>query len=156
VGQPSMKIFRAISLYFVAALFLYAGIDKAFHYGGFVNALGGYVLVPEGLERFLAAPLILAELLAGVGLLIKSWRSSAALLAVVLLAVFTIALAINQQLAPGVECGCWFTITLGKATASHIVQNLILLGLAFTIWLEERRTETSQISLEPSLERSSS
>jgi uncharacterized membrane protein YphA (DoxX/SURF4 family) len=151
-----MKIVRAISLLFVAALFLYAGIDKAFHYGGFVKALDGYVLVPEGLERYLALPLILTELLVGVGLLLKPWRSPAALAAVLLLSVFTVALAINQRLAPGVECGCWFTITLGKATASHVVQNLILLGLALTIWLEERRADSSPIALEASLERSSS
>lgn len=135
-----MKIVRALSLVLLAALFLYAGLDKLFHYGGFVKALGGYVLVPDGLERFLALPVILAELLAGAGLLIKVWRVSAALLAAVLLCAFTVALAVNQVYAPGAECGCWFTVTLGKATSSHIFQNVLLLGLAVSIWLDERRT----------------
>jgi Methylamine utilisation protein MauE len=81
---------------------------------------------------------ILAELLVGAGLLFKPWRSPAALLAAVLLTAFTVALAINQRYAPGVECGCWFTVTLGKASASHIIQNLILLGLALSVWLDER------------------
>ena len=72
-----MKVVRALSLVFLAALFLYAGIDKLFHYGGFVKALGGYVLVPDGLERHLALPVILAELLVGAGLLIKAWRAPA-------------------------------------------------------------------------------
>jgi uncharacterized membrane protein YphA (DoxX/SURF4 family) len=134
-----MKYVRALSVWFLAALFLYAAIDKAFHYGGFVKALGGYVLVPDGLEQYLALPVILCELLIGIGLLFKPWRPPAALLATCLLAVFTIALAVNQRYAPGVECGCWFTVTLGRATASHILQNLILLGLAASIWLDERR-----------------
>jgi uncharacterized membrane protein YphA (DoxX/SURF4 family) len=134
-----MKIARSLSLVFLAVLFLYAGLDKLFHYGGFVKALGGYVLVPDGLERFLALPVILAELLAGAGLLIQIWRTPAALLAAVLLCAFTVALAVNQVYAPGAECGCWFTVTLGKATSSHILQNVLLLGLAVSIWLDERK-----------------
>lgn len=133
-----MKIVRTLSLLFLALLFLYAGIDKAFHYGGFVKALGGYILVPDGLERYFALPVILAELLVGAGLLFKPWRQPAALLGAILLTAFTVALAINQRYAPGVECGCWFTVTLGKASASHVVQNLVLLGLALSIWLDER------------------
>lgn len=136
-----MKIVRALSLVFLAALFLFAGVDKLFHYGGFVKALGGYVLVPEGLERHLAMPVILAELLVGVGLLLKAWRAPASLLAAILLFVFTVALAVNQRYAPGVECGCWFTVTLGKATSSHILQNVLLLGLAVSVWLDERRSD---------------
>ncbi|HWN42820.1 MAG TPA: MauE/DoxX family redox-associated membrane protein [Thermoanaerobaculia bacterium] len=136
-----MKTVRAISLVFLAALFLYAGVDKLFHYDGFVKALGGYVLVPEGLERHLALPVILAEILVGAGLLLKPWRAPASLLAAILLFVFTVALAVNQRYAPGVECGCWFTVTLGKATSSHILQNVLLLGLALSIWLDERGGE---------------
>jgi uncharacterized membrane protein len=133
-----MKWIRLLSIGFLALLFLFTGIDKAFHYGGFVKALGGYVLVPDGAERFLALPVILCEILVGAGLLVRTWRAPAALLATVLLTLFTIALAVNQRYAPGVECGCWFTVTLGRASASHIVQDLILLGLAASIWLDER------------------
>lgn len=133
-----MKLVRLLSLLLLAALFLYTGIDKAFHYSGFIKALGGYVLVPDGFERHLALPLIFSEILVGAGLLLASWRSAAALLATGLLAVFTLALAVNQHYAPGVECGCWFTVTLGTATTAHIVQNIILLGLAFSVWLDER------------------
>jgi uncharacterized membrane protein YphA (DoxX/SURF4 family) len=135
-----VKIVRSLSLVFLAALFLFAGVDKLFHYGGFVKALDGYVLVPEGLERHLAMPVILAELLVGAGLLLKAWRTPASLLAAILLSVFTVALAVNQRYAPGVECGCWFTVTLGKATSSHILQNVLLLGLAVSVWLDERRS----------------
>jgi uncharacterized membrane protein YphA (DoxX/SURF4 family) len=144
-----VKTVRALSLVFLAALFLYAGIDKLFHYGGFVKALGGYVLVPEGLERHLALPVILAELLVGAGLLIKVWRAPASLLAAVLLLAFTVALAVNQRYAPGVECGCWFTVTLGKATSSHILQNVLLLGLAVSVWLDERRPVPTLDPLDP-------
>jgi uncharacterized membrane protein len=134
-----MKWIRLLSVAFLSVLFLYAGVDKAFHYGGFVKALGNYVLVPDGAERFLALPVILSEILVGAGLLVRSWRAPAALSAAVLLAAFTVALALNQIYAPGLECGCWFTVTLGKASASHIVQNLLLLGMAVSVWLDERK-----------------
>ena len=134
-----MKWIRLLSIIFLALLFLFTGLDKAFHYGGFVKALAGYVLVPLGAERFLALPILLTEILVGIGLLVRSWRTSAALLAAALLALFTVALAVNQRFAPGVECGCWFTVTLGRASAAHIVQNVVLLGLAVSIWLDERK-----------------
>ena len=147
-----MRIARTFSLLFLAALFLFAGLDKAFHYGGFVKALAGYVVVPDGLERHLALPVILTELLVGVGLLVRSWRSAATLAAAALLSVFVVALAVNRLVAPEAECGCWFTLTLGRATGAHILLDLVLLGLAVTSWLEERRAVRT--SLEPSPERS--
>jgi uncharacterized membrane protein YphA (DoxX/SURF4 family) len=135
------KYVRIVSAAFLGLLFVYAGVDKAFHYGGFVKALGGYVLVPDGLESFLALPLILCEILAGVGLLVPAWRRPAALVAMVMLAAFTAAIAINQHYRPGAECGCWFTVTLGKASSAHVLQNLLLLGLAASIWLDERTAD---------------
>jgi uncharacterized membrane protein YphA (DoxX/SURF4 family) len=135
------RIVRIVSAAFLGLLFVYAGADKAFHYGGFVKALGGYVLVPDGMESFLAMPLILCEILAGVGLLVPAWRRPAALVAMVMLAVFTAAIAVNQHYRPGAECGCWFTVTLGKASTAHVLQNLVLLGLAASIWLDERTAD---------------
>jgi uncharacterized membrane protein YphA (DoxX/SURF4 family) len=135
------KYIRIVSAAFLGLLFVYAGADKAFHYGGFVKALGGYVLVPDGLESFLALPLILCEILTGVGLLVPAWRRPAALVALAMLAVFTAAIAINQHYRPGAECGCWFTVTLGKASTAHVLQNIVLLGLAASIWLDERTAD---------------
>ncbi|HTQ80620.1 MAG TPA: MauE/DoxX family redox-associated membrane protein [Thermoanaerobaculia bacterium] len=134
-----MKILRILSIGFLAGLFLFTGLDKAFHYSGFVKALDGYVLVPRGLGPHLALPLIACELWVGVSLLVRPWRPAAAAAATLLLTLFTIAFTVNQHYAPGAECGCWFTITVARATSFHIVQDLILLGLAATLWLEERR-----------------
>ncbi|HZF11589.1 MAG TPA: MauE/DoxX family redox-associated membrane protein [Thermoanaerobaculia bacterium] len=141
-----MKPLRAITLGFLALLFLYAGLDKAFHYGGFVKALDGYVLVPHGAGPHLALPLLACELLVGVGLLVRPWQPAAVRVATVLLALFTVALAVNQRYAPGAECGCWFTLTVSRATTSHIAQDLVLLALAVGLWVEERKaTSTTDI-----------
>ncbi|MCB1037730.1 MAG: hypothetical protein KDD47_28110, partial [Acidobacteria bacterium] len=68
------------------------------------------------------------------GLLFGSWRSRAALVGASTLAVFTVALVVNQFVAPGSVCGCWFSLTLAKSGSTHVALNLVLLGLALTVW----------------------
>lgn len=131
-----------ISATFLAAIFLFSGIDKTLHYSGFVNALSSYAVVPGSLAATLAPAVILAELWIGAGLLLRPWRQTAAACGAVLLMIFTAALAINQIYAPGAVCGCWFTFTLAESTGAHIAQNLVLSGLSWTLWLQARRPKT--------------
>jgi uncharacterized membrane protein YphA (DoxX/SURF4 family) len=125
-----------ISSYFLAAIFLFAGFDKVYHYEGFINALNSYSLIPRGGAQLLAMPLILAEICTGLGLAVASWRRHAAFTATALLALFTVALTVNHFIRPGSICGCWFTLTLAKGTKLHILQNLVLLGLSISIWYD--------------------
>jgi uncharacterized membrane protein YphA (DoxX/SURF4 family) len=129
-----MKIVPTLSAWFLAAVFLFAGIDKAVHYDGFVNALRSYVVIPAAMAEPLAPAVILVELWIGIGLLAGAWRPRAALAGAAVLGIFTVALAVNQTVAPGSVCGCWFTVTLAKSTGAHVLQNLVLLGLALTVW----------------------
>jgi uncharacterized membrane protein YphA (DoxX/SURF4 family) len=129
---------RAMVL-FLAAIFLFSSLDKVFHYDGFVNALRDYVLVPHGTAPFLAIPVICAELLIGVGLLLPPWRRQAALTAVFVLLAFTAAIGLNKLYGSNGICGCWFTITLAKSSEIHLLQNLLLTALAANIWWEQRR-----------------
>lgn len=137
--QVMDKLLTWISCWFLAAVFLYAGLDKMFHYNGFVRALSSYVVVPEGLGQYLAMLVILLELAAGAALLRRQWRRSAALLAASLLAVFTVALAVNYWVKPEAICGCWFTITLSSGKGQHMLQNIVLCGLALSVYFTEGR-----------------
>jgi uncharacterized membrane protein YphA (DoxX/SURF4 family) len=129
----------------VAVVFIYAGLDKIFHYDGFVNALASYSVMPEGLAPLVAMPLILVEIFTGLGIFLKRWRRPALATAVTLLSVFTVALAINLYVAPGSVCGCWFTITIGKSTGFHVAQNLVWLAIAALGWWEEGQTAPAQL-----------
>lgn len=131
-----MKYISLISKYFLAVVFLFTGVDKLFHYKGFVTALSSYLVVPDGAAEYLALPLILCEIWIALGLLITPWRKIAALMAVGAMAIFTTALIVNHIYAPEAVCGCWFSITLGTATLTHILMNLTLLGLAIVIWMD--------------------
>jgi uncharacterized membrane protein YphA (DoxX/SURF4 family) len=138
-----MRWLSILSCGFLALVFVYAGIDKAVHYDGFLNALGTYAVIPAALAPGLGPVVILAELAIGLGLLWSSWRRRAALAGALLLAAFTFALAIQFFVAPGSVCGCWFSVTLAQSDGAHIALNLILLGLALTCWLD---TGSSKIS----------
>ncbi len=132
----------------VALVFLYAGIDKAFHYDGFVNALESYAVLPRGLGPVLALPLILVEILTGFAIFVKAWRRPALATAAGLLVIFSIALTVNMLVNPEAICGCWFTVTVGKATGFHLAQNLVWLGLALIGWWEEGQPKS-----DPNLEK---
>jgi hypothetical protein len=62
----------------------------------------------------------------------------AALVAVGAMTLFTAALTINHFYAPKAICGCWFSVTLGTSTFSHIIMNLTLLGIALTVFVDTR------------------
>lgn len=65
-----MGFISAVSTYFLAAVFLFTGVDKLFHYKGFIIALSSYVVAPSGSADYLALPIILSEIWIAVGLLI--------------------------------------------------------------------------------------
>jgi len=141
------KLIAAGSRYFLAALFIFAATDKLFHYQGFIKALGNYVLVPHGAAEYLALPIILTEVWIGAGLIVRPWRTPAGLLATGLMLMFTCALTLNYVYAPRSVCGCWFSITLGTATITHIVANLFLVGLSITVWLDARSVDSPRSSV---------
>jgi hypothetical protein len=117
-------------------LFGFASVDKLLHFWRFVYALHSYRLVPVKFEIAIAVFIILTEFLIALGLLFHKWRRISALLALVLLALFTIVYLIA---APEDLCGCWFSFTLSKGGTWHVVQNAVFAGLAIFIWLDSRQ-----------------
>lgn len=126
-----MKRIDLLVIGFLALIFLFSAVDKAAHYDGFVNALSSYALVPPGWSAILAPSVIAVEFAIATGLLLPGWRKPAALLAGLLLLVFTVALTFNRVYGIRDICGCWFTLTLAKGQGAHIAYNLVLAGLAF-------------------------
>ena len=149
VSRPLTLAMR-LGLYLVAAVLFLAGLDKLFHYAGFVNALRSYILVPTGWADFLAAPVIGVEMVVAVALLLPATRSMAAAGAAILLAVFTAALSADLWLGNQEVCGCWFSVTVAPG-GWHVFQNLILIALAANGWNELRRRGRPSHLAAPSL-----
>jgi hypothetical protein len=129
-----MRYIPIASAYLLSAIFAFAGIDKILHFRGFINALDTYAIVPSNAGKYIALPIICAELCIALGLLVKIWRREAAIMAAACLAAFTVALIVNHKYAPDATCGCWFSITLGTSTLIHILQDAVLTGLAIMVW----------------------
>lgn len=142
----AMRYVPIVANYFLAVMFMFTGIDKALHYRGFINALSSYAVVPTGMAEYLALPIILSEIWIACGLFVKPWRSLAAIIGAGFLVVFTVALLINYIYAPGAICGCWFSITLGTASITHILQNLTLFGLALLVWSDTKSKNEAVLS----------
>jgi uncharacterized membrane protein YphA (DoxX/SURF4 family) len=137
-SDRALNFVNAGSILFLVVVFLFTGIDKALHYSGFVNAIRDYVLVPRETAQYVAIPVIMIEIMIAIGLLVKPMRRFAAGWAAAILIVFTIAVALNHAFGRRGICGCWFTITLAQGTTMHILQNLLMLGLAVMVWLAAR------------------
>ena len=88
-------------------LMLAAGAAKLRHRSEHVRVVEAYALLPAGAGRWVAPLLCALECAAGAGVWLAGTRTRAALLMLVLLALYTAAVAIN--LARGrrdIDCGC--------------------------------------------------
>lgn len=132
-----MRLVDRLTVLLLAALFGFAGVDKLFHYGEFTNALASYRVVPLMLAASLAPLVIGLELAIATGLLFCRWRMPAALSAAVLTAAFTVVLWIENRLGAKDACGCWFSVDL-VPDRFHVLLNVVLVGLALSVWWAER------------------
>lgn len=128
-----MRHIPLISSILLGLFFFLVGFDKLFHIGEFMRSLDGYVVIPKGVSRYIAYPIIFSELWISVGLFVTPWRKIAGFLAAGMVLAFTVALALNYIYAPEASCGCWFTISSGRINLAHLLQNTVLMGLAIFV-----------------------
>jgi uncharacterized membrane protein YphA (DoxX/SURF4 family) len=124
---------QTASILFLTLLFTLSSLDKLFHYRGFVNALRNYVILPPGVAPYFALPVITVELAIAIGLLMPTLRKTVAIIGALMMLIFTTALFTNFLYGSKGVCGCWFSFTLAQGNTSHIVSNLMLLGLFLTL-----------------------
>ncbi len=126
----------------LVGLFAFAVADKLAHFGGFIEAVGSYRLLPVGTERFAAIFIVMAEVAIAVGLLTKRWRQASCLAAVLLLGTFTIVPLVAD---PEAGCGSWYTLTLNPGGPVNILRNVIFIGLAVLTWLDNQTSSSTAV-----------
>ncbi|HEY3398887.1 MAG TPA: MauE/DoxX family redox-associated membrane protein [Armatimonadota bacterium] len=119
----------------IAAVFLYAAVDKIAHPDRFADIVSDYQLLPAFLVNPFAVIMPWVEVALGVWLVVGAWTPSAALLAsgmtVMFMAAIVAALAIG---AGDLHCGCFTTSQEGRSEAwGLLVRDAFL--LAATVWL---------------------
>lgn len=116
---------------FIAAVLLTGAWSKQSDPALFLAALDNYRLVPARALAFTARLLPLLETTAGALLLVPAARPVAAALALALLALVTLAVAINLRRGRRIDCGCGGTDALPLSWAL-VARNLLLCAASVT------------------------
>lgn len=123
--HPTLIVVAAGTL---VCVFARAALHKAMDLAIFVHTMGGYRLLPAALLFPFAIGLLALEVAIAIGLVLPATRSLAAGAALILLAVYAGAIAIN--LARGntlIDCGCGGA---GQGLSWYLVlRNIMLVGL---------------------------
>jgi hypothetical protein len=112
----------------LAVVFVAAAVPKILDPGEFALAVYRYRLLPPGLVSLCAVYLPWIELCAAVGLLGSRMRRGSALILILLLSVFTLAIIANLSRGIDIACGC-FSVGGGGGRAGWlgIARNLGLM-----------------------------
>lgn len=131
LAEPALHTAAWVTL---AAVFTLALPGKLRDFAAFAATVANYRIVPAGVSPAVAAAVVAGELAVVAGLVLPPSRAAAAGLAAVLLATFTIAIAVN--LARGrrtIDCGCFRGLIRERLGWSHVARNLLLLAAALQI-----------------------
>jgi putative oxidoreductase len=123
----------------LGALFVFAGVAKLRDPTAFATEIANYRLVPS-LAPYLATTLPTVELVVGVALVVGPllWRRAAAVAAMALLAMFTVAVVHVVRSGINVECGC-FGGSSGPVSGWTVARDLALLAAAAFVFRDTQR-----------------
>lgn len=124
----------------VAAVFLYASLDKIVHPDLFAQSIANYRMVPMALLHPFAWLLPVAEVVVAVALVVGWQGRGASLLAVLMTVMFIGAIATALIRGLDISCGCFETEGGGKVGRDLLIRDIFLLiGAAIPLWLGSGR-----------------
>jgi len=129
------KIVR-IGLALIGLALLAVSGSKILHFESFVDAVDGYMILPEAGLVPAAAAVIGAELVLSVGLCIPKFQRKAALGLIVLLLIFAVAVGSSLLNNMSIDCGCFGALSApSKISWMTVGRNLaIVLGLCLALF----------------------
>ncbi len=126
----------------VAAVFLFAAIDKVLDPTSFATDIDNYRMVPDALIGPMAVALPLVEVLVGLALVTGVHARGAAVVAAAMLVAFAVAMI--QAIARGIDldCGCFGTVietqvswlTVARNVALTIACAVVAMGPDLPLW----------------------
>jgi len=126
--DPAITSLLVIAL---AAIFAWSAATKLADVEMFAGAVATYRLIPRALEKVLAWSVPLCEGACAVGLFFSATRARAAVGLVLLLCVFTGAIAINLLRGrTHIDCGCFGAALRQELSAWLLARNGVLILLA--------------------------
>jgi uncharacterized membrane protein YphA (DoxX/SURF4 family) len=121
---------------FIGGMFIYTGIIHILDPVGFAKAITNYQLLPFFSINIFAIILPWTELLAGIAILINRFEKGGALITTLMLATFTIALAISLYKGLDISCGCFSTDPEAeKISWLYLIRDGVLFVISFIIFV---------------------
>lgn len=118
----------------LAAVFALALPGKLRDFAAFAATVANYRIVPAGASPAVAAAVVAGELAVVAGLVLPASRAAAAGLAMVLLVIFTVAIAVNLLRGRRtIDCGCFRSLIRERLGWSHVARNLLLVAAALQV-----------------------
>jgi putative oxidoreductase len=141
IGWPTdrpglIRLGRALVRVVLGALFVLAGVLKAYDPGSFAIEVQRYNLIPWAPGALVAVYLPWLEILSGGLLVLRRYERGALLLITCLLIVFTLALASAMVRGLGIDCGCFGKAFAATGTVFPLVRNIFLLIFTTFLWLD--------------------
>ena len=121
--------------WFLAAVFIYAGVGKILNPAAFAEDIDNYRMLPYLLVTIMAAIMPWLEVLCGLLLIFGKWLKGATLLLIAMNFVFII--AIGSALARGLDisCGCFAVSDDGiKVGYKRLLEDVVFLVAAAIIY----------------------
>ena len=123
-----IKIFGLL----LGLVFLVSGFAKALDVSAFADVIASYGFA---VIRFMAVPVVIAEIIIGLLLVLRIGEKTTALIATVLLVVFTLIYSYGLIFKGVEDCGCFGNIkALNSSPVLLYVRNAILIFLAVDVY----------------------
>ena len=115
----------------IGAVFVWAGLAKVGNLEVFATEIMHFEMIPDALANLLAMSLPWIELLAGVSLIAGIRARSGALLTLLMMIAFTVAVGQAWMRGLTVDCGCFGSADPQPVGLAKILQNLGFTALAW-------------------------
>ena len=130
--------FMLLLKWLIAALFIFAGINKILNPANFAHDIDNYRLLPYLLVALMAVILPWLEVLCGIFLIVGKWQKGASLTLLILTLMFLVAIGSATARGLDITCGCFSTTIEGtKVGYTRLIEDTILLGLIVLINIRE-------------------
>jgi uncharacterized membrane protein YphA (DoxX/SURF4 family) len=130
--------FRAVAVrvaeLLIAALFIYAGVLKAYDPLGFANDIDNYKLLPWSFGVRLAFFLPWLEVVCGLTILARRYYHGSLSILILLVGVFITASIIAKVRGIDVSCGCFGHAGRDLSFAGHLGLDLAILVALVLVW----------------------
>lgn len=120
----------------LGGVFIWAGLTKISDPSAFAQAVRAYHILPEAFVLPFAVFVPWIEVVAGVALVLGVWTQSSALICLMLLFSFEIALGVNIYRGADFSCGCFGLDGSGSSLLSAMTLDFfLLLGAAVLVFV---------------------